>query len=418
MRLHAGLSENTLYGPHTALTSAQKMAISHFARERMPPSPPEALLAQALAHHSAGRLDAAEPVYQLLLRVIPNHPTALANLAMLYHQRHDLVRATSHYHQALSIARTPELLSNFALLDREQGDAETAVALLHEALALQPDFADAQYNLSVTLLEAGHPVEALAPLQARVAAPDAGADVHANLPFDEWAWRKGTKFGTIVVDLERRRVVDLLADRAVDRMADSFRHRPEIKIINRDRDGLYADAARHGAPQARQVADRFHLLKNLRETIARQLGGFEAPVRESATEIEAGQDMPEQPTVDRAERYSETAERERLRRHRRAARLAMFGKISALYDAGGTVREIAQKLGLGPRRVYRWVWRIAMPERSAMALKPCTPAYFGAFLARSWAEGTTKVRHLFSDITPSWLRGFIQPSSALRRSLA
>jgi transposase len=73
---------------------------------------------------------------------------------------------------------------------------------------------------------------------------------------DEWAWRKGTKFGTIVVDLERRRVVDLLADRRADRMADWFRQHPEVEIINRDRDGLYADAARQGAPQARQVADR------------------------------------------------------------------------------------------------------------------------------------------------------------------
>ena len=107
---------------------------------------------------------------------------------------------------------------------------------------------------------------------------------------DEWAWRKGMKFGTIVVDLERRRVVDLLADRAADRMADWFKQHPEVEIISRDRDGLYADAARQGAPQARQVADRFHLLKNLRETIARQLGGFEAPIRESATEVEDDQD--------------------------------------------------------------------------------------------------------------------------------
>jgi transposase len=134
---------------------------------------------------------------------------------------------------------------------------------------------------------------------------------------DEWAWRRGTKFGTIVVDLERRRVVDLLADRRADRMANWFKQHPEIQIINRDR--LYADAARQGAPQARQVADRFHLLKNLRETIARQLGGFEAPIRESATDVRDDQDAPEQPGIDRSNRYSETEERERLRRRRRLA---------------------------------------------------------------------------------------------------
>jgi hypothetical protein len=231
---------------------------------------------------------------------------------------------------------------------------------------------------------------------------------------DEWAWRKGEKFGTIVVDLERRRVVDLLADRSAGRMADRFKQHPEVVIINRDRDGLYADAARQGAPQARQVADRFHLLKNLRETIAWQLGGFEAPIRESA-EVGDDHDAPEQPHIDRSDRCSEVVARERLRRHRRAARLAMFDEIRALFDAGSTVREIAQKLGLGPRRVYRWVRRVDMPERNAMAPKPSTPAYFGAFLARSWAEGTTKVRHLFSDIRH---RGYTGSYSHLARFLA
>ena len=222
-------------------------------------------------------------------------------------------------------------------------------------------------------------------------------------------------FGTIVVDLERRRVVDLLADRAADRMADWFRHHPEVEIINRDRDGLYADAARRGAPQARQVADRFHLLKNLRETIARQLGGFEAPIRAPAAEVEDDQDAPELPRIDRSDRYLETEERARLTRRRRAARVAMFDEIRALYDAGSTVREIALNLGLGRRRVYRWVRRVDMPERNAMAPKPCTPTYFGAFLARSWADGMTKVRHLYSDIRH---RGYTGSYGHLARFLA
>jgi len=232
---------------------------------------------------------------------------------------------------------------------------------------------------------------------------------------DEWAWRKGTKFGTIIVDLERRRVVDVLADRVAVRIADWFRQHPDLKIINRDRDGLYADAARQGAPQARQVADRFHLLKNLRETRARQLGGFEAPIRGSASELEDGQDTREQPPIVSSGQVAETVRRERLRRRLRAARQAMFDEIRALYDAGSTVTEIAQKLGLGRRRVYRWVRRIDMPERNTMAAKPCTPAYFGAFLARSWAEGTTKVRHLFSDIRH---RAYTGSFSHLARFLA
>jgi hypothetical protein len=216
---------------------------------------------------------------------------------------------------------------------------------------------------------------------------------------DEWAWRKGTNFGTIIVDLERRQVVDLLADRSAATTADWFKGHPEVEVVSRDRAGLYADAARQGAPQARQVADRFHLLKNFRETVERQLGRFEAPIRESPLQVEDDLDHSEQPVIERSDRCSEVMAHERLvRRGRDAARQAMFDQIRSLYEAGSPVTEIARKLGLGPRRVYRWVRRIDLPEPSVMAPKVCTPAYFGAFLARSWAEGTTKVRHLFSDI--------------------
>ena len=233
---------------------------------------------------------------------------------------------------------------------------------------------------------------------------------------DEWAWRKGMTFGTVIVDLERRQVVELLADRSAGAAADWFKKHPEIEVVSRDRAGLYADAARQGAPQARQVADRFHLLKNFRETVERQLGRFEAPIRQSAAQVEDDPDTREQPGIERSNGCSEAAAHERLlRRGRAAARKAMFDEIRALYEAGSPVTEIARKLGLGPRRVYRWVRRIDLPEPSAMEPKVCTPAYFGAFLARRWAEGTTKVRHLFSDIRH---RGYTGSFSHLARFLA
>ncbi len=233
---------------------------------------------------------------------------------------------------------------------------------------------------------------------------------------DEWAWRKGRNFGTVIVDLERRKVVELLADRTATSTADWFKRHPGIEIVSRDRAGLYADAARQGAPQARQVADRFHLLKNFRETVERQLGRFEAPIRQGALQSEDDPDPPEQPVIERSDGCSEVVAHERLvRRERDASRQAMFDEIRALYDAGNTVTEIARQLGIGPRRVYRWVRRIDVPEHSLMAPKLSTPAYFGAFLARSWADGTTKIRHLFSDIRH---RGYTGSFSHLARFLS
>ena len=91
------------------------------------------------------------------------------------------------------------------------------------------------------------------------------------LGIDDWAWRKRQRYGTILVDLERHCVVDILPDRSADTVADWLQAHPGVEIISRDRGGIYAEGARRGAPEAVQVADRWHLLANLREALERLL---------------------------------------------------------------------------------------------------------------------------------------------------
>ncbi|SEE70085.1 Transposase [Rhizobiales bacterium GAS191] len=233
---------------------------------------------------------------------------------------------------------------------------------------------------------------------------------------DDWAWRKGMTYGTVIVDLERRRVVDLLADRSAASTAKWLKGHPEVEVVSRDRAGLYAEGAREGAPQARQVADRFHLLRNFREAIERQLGRFEAPIREAPVPAVNDETGPEQSIAQGPGGRSDVAEHQHFaRRARRAARQALFDQIRAHYDAGKTVTAIARELGFGRRRVDRWVRLIALPERNSMAPKASTPAYHEAFLSRRWAEGTTAVRRLFGDIRQ---RGYTGSYSHLARFLA
>ena len=107
-------------------------------------------------------------------------------------------------------------------------------------------------------------------LKRRAKANRTGTSIRV-VGFDDWAWRKGSTYGTIMVDLERREVIDLLPDRSAGATADWFKQHPDIEIISRDRCGLFAQGAHEGAPHARQIADRFHILQNLRETIQAQL---------------------------------------------------------------------------------------------------------------------------------------------------
>lgn len=115
------------------------------------------------------------------------------------------------------------------------------------------------------------------------------------LGIDDWAWRKGHRYGTILCDLETRKVVDLLPDRDANTVAKWLRDHPGTEIISRDRGGIYAEAARRAAPQAVQVADRWHLLRNLSEALCRAITPHHRLFSQSARASEHEQPVPVAP---------------------------------------------------------------------------------------------------------------------------
>jgi transposase len=96
---------------------------------------------------------------------------------------------------------------------------------------------------------------------------------------DDWAMRKGRTYGTIVVDLERRCVIDLLPDRTAETLAGWLQQRPGIAAVARDRSTEYSRGIALGAPAAVQVCDRWHLLANMRQAVERWLHGTHARLR-------------------------------------------------------------------------------------------------------------------------------------------
>src|SRR3989440_10122964 len=117
------------------------------------------------------------------------------------------------------------------------------------------------------------------------------------LGVDDFSFRRGYRFGTILVNLESHRVVDLLPDRQAETAAQWMRQQTDLAVVSRDRGGEYASAAREGAPQAIQCADRFHILKNLTEAVQVLLARCQAEILAEKKQDEPGPDERNNPII-------------------------------------------------------------------------------------------------------------------------
>jgi transposase len=187
---------------------------------------------------------------------------------------------------------------------------------------------------------------------------------------DEWAWRKGQRYGTILIDLERHRVVDLLPDQDRQTIQAWLKDQPQIEIISRDRSGVFAQAARAAAPQAKQVADRWHLLKNLREAIERLFQRCRSGIQEVLAKLPPAISSESQAPVNAAatsDAEGEAAPTYRSRRRqghqlRRAQRVERFEQVRQMHQQGQSIRHIAQSLGMNRETVRRYLREEECPD--------------------------------------------------------
>jgi predicted DNA-binding protein (UPF0251 family) len=219
------------------------------------------------------------------------------------------------------------------------------------------------------------------------------------LGVDDWSWKKGQTYGTLLVDLELRKPIELLPDREEETLTAWLMTHPEIDVISRDRGGAYAAAARKGAPQAQQVADKFHILKNLRDGI-KELMARKQKILPEEEEV-SSDGIPRRALGKRREcGHSEAAKPEEPEKHwrsmskeprqiparsangsvaqsgsqvSRANRCDRYEAIRALHQQALSEREIARRLNMSRQTVQKFLVSESLPERSR-------PPYRGSIL--------------------------------------
>jgi len=222
------------------------------------------------------------------------------------------------------------------------------------------------------------------------------------LGVDDFALRKGQTYGTVLIDLERRQPVALLPDRTAEPLTQWLQAHPGVQVIARDRATAYADGARHGAPAATQVADRFHLIRNLAEALEQVFQQHRSVLQAIHVPAEGlPLALAEQPAVIEAPSPSPTAPPAALlppsagASPRHTHRRLRYEQVCHLARQGWTFQAIAQQVGLHRKTVAQYVRADRYPVR---ARPPSVLDPYKPHLLDCWNRGCRTGMRLYEDI--------------------
>ncbi len=288
--------------------------------------------------------------------------------------------------------------------------------------------------LNIAMVAGGEPGSRLAISSGLPASPETLLRLQRSMPLptfptprvlgiDDFSLRRRQTYATIFVDLETRRPIDILEGREADTVEGWLKGRSGIELIVRDRSGAYADGARAGAPQAKQVADRFHLLQNASTALDELLRSHrrqteyleisEPPQPASTTEqVSAETSSPAAPPP----KLSPTKQRQA---ERRQARVDRWGQAKEMREAGQSLSQIAKTLGMNRRTVRRY---LATPEPVRNQVEHPRPGGlkspmlqpFVSYLQDRWQAGCHNASELFREIVA---RGYLGSRTLLAQSI-
>jgi transposase len=217
--------------------------------------------------------------------------------------------------------------------------------------------------------------------------PPAQPEPHV-IGLDDWAWKRRLRYGTLICDLERGLPIDLLPDRTVESVSAWLKKHPSLDIVSRDGSSEYASAIKKGAPQARQVSDRWHLVKNLAACVSVQLARTFAQLRRAEERRPA-----QTPAVQQAQQA------------RQAERMARYEHILELQKQGMKSGEMARTLRMSQRTLQRWIatGNIPYARRKRPRARLIDP--YKTYLLKRWHQGCHSGAQLERELRAKGYKG-------------
>ncbi len=232
------------------------------------------------------------------------------------------------------------------------------------------------------------------------------------LGIDDFAWKKRFTYGTILVDLERRKIIDLLADRESATVEAWLQEHPEVEIVSRDRGKEFAKAATLGAPQARQVVDRFHIVKNLSEVLREILGHCRAEIRQAEAPVPQLEKAAEEHTrpLPTAATWQQRTPIQVKKAHqaRQASRDDRYEQMTTLRAQGLTQREVAKRMGMSEKAVRNWLKRGAAPTNERQFRRRSVFDPYAAYVLQHWQAGMHEGKQLYEEIQAQGFPGTVR----------
>jgi transposase len=234
---------------------------------------------------------------------------------------------------------------------------------------------------------------------------------------DDWSWKRRLRYGTLICDLESNKPIDVLPDREVKTVSAWLENHPTVEIVSRDRSSEYAAAIKKGAPQALQVADRWHIGKNLADSVETLSARCRAEIRRGL-QVQAGPEQePEEtePVWEEERRPARSRSVQLAREGRRAQKLDRYTQVVELHQQGLRAADIASRVGISERTIHRWLRNGFFPEARRRRRRPSLIDPYECYVLTWWQEGNRNGSQLYRELTS---RGYRGSSKAMYNYLA